>query len=79
LTGIADEPGDDAHARDADLAGDLRLDVGCHGRGVPGTPRSCLQCGRTLALRWPHFVHRMRGPNAGTDSSSGQASTLTVV
>lgn len=33
----------------------------------------------SLAPRWPHLLQRMRGPNAGTGSSSSHLSTLTVV
>jgi hypothetical protein len=31
------------------------------------------------APRWPHFVHLIRGPNDGTGTSSGHASTVTSV
>ncbi len=49
-------------------------------RRVPGKllPRS-IQLGIAVAPRLPHRVHRMRRPNDGTGTSSGQASTLTSV
>jgi hypothetical protein len=47
--------------------------------GRLGMPRSCVQSGRTLAPRWPHLLHRIRGPNEGTTASSGKVSTLTLV
>ncbi len=52
---------------------DLGLEVGLRHRR--GTQLNCVQSGRTSAPRWPHFVHRMRGPNDGTVTSSGNAST----
>ncbi len=49
-------------------------------RRVPGKllPRS-IQFGIALAPRLPHRVHRMCRVNDGTGTSSGQASTLTLV
>jgi hypothetical protein len=44
-----------------------------------GTPRNCDQSGRALAPRWPHFLHRIRWANDGTEVSSGQASTSAAV
>ena len=50
-----------------------------HPRGFPGAARNCVQSGLTLAPRCPHFVHRMRGPNDSTRTSSGQSSTLKML
>ncbi len=53
--------------------------------GVRGLYVTCRQPGRSFrfgrgsASRCPHFVHRIRGPNDGTGTSSGQASTWTSV
>ena len=38
--------------------------------------RRSIQFGRASAPRWPHWLHRIRGPNDGTGTSSGQASML---
>jgi hypothetical protein len=40
--------------------------------------RRSIQFGRASAPRLPHWLHRMRGPNEGTGTSSGHASTFTA-
>jgi hypothetical protein len=48
----------------------------CHHRRVPlgRLSRRSLQLGVAAAPRWAHWLHRIRGPNDGTGTSSGPTS-----
>jgi hypothetical protein len=51
-----------------------------HRHGLPGSlSRRSIQFGIAVAPSLPHRLQRMRGPNHGTGTSSGQASTLSFV
>jgi hypothetical protein len=46
----------------------------------PGNLSACsIQFGIAVAPSLPHWLHRHRGPNDGSGTSSGHASTLTAV
>jgi hypothetical protein len=53
--------------------------IAANGGEAIEVPRSCVQSGRTLAPRWPHFPQRILGPNDGTATSSGKVSTLILI